>query len=152
MAFLYFTLEFFYHQVYFCRYNILSLAVLIYLALKVLRFFKGEGIKESNSRFVEAKLLFYSGLLVCSMIVILSPLRYQGFGYSINYEYEMRVIEIFSRIFPFVLFIYSTSSLFFAQVLGGKTMYLLDCKKTKRFDKESSKENGFNLTKDWFFY
>ena len=54
-------------------YNILSLAVLIYLALKVLRFFK-EGINECNSSFFQTKLLFYSGLLLCSMTV-LSPLR-----------------------------------------------------------------------------
>ena len=129
-------------------YNILSLAVLIYLALKVLRFFKGEGIKESNSRFVEAKLLFYSGLLVCSMIVILSPLRYQGFGYSINYEYEMRVIEIFSRIFPAVLFIYSIVKLYFlrGEVLGENPCISAGLQKNKKDStSESSKENGFNL-------
>jgi len=92
-------------------YNILSLAVLFYLALKVLRFFKREGISECNSSFFQTKLIFYSGLLVCSMIVMLSPSRYQGLGFSINNE--TIIIEILTRIFPAFLFIYSIVKLYF---------------------------------------
>jgi len=127
-------------------YNIISLAVLIYLPLKVLRFFKGEGISECNSSFFQTKLIFYSGLLVCSMIVMLSPSRYQGLGFSINNE--TIIIEILTRIFPAFLFIYSIVKLYFlrGEVLDENPCISDGLQKSKKDSKsESSKENGLNL-------
>ena len=120
-------------------YNILSLAVLIYLALKVLRFFKGEEIKECNSRFLQTKLLFYSGLLLCSMIVMLSPLLHSPVYWK---------LEIFLRIFPAILFIYSIVKLYFlrGEALDGNSCISDGLQKSKKDStSESSKENGFNL-------
>ena len=120
-------------------YNILSLAVLIYLALKVLRFFKGEEINECNSRFLQTKLLFYSGLLLCSMIVMLSPLLHSLVYWK---------LEIFLRIFPAVLFIYSIVKLYFlrGEALDGNSCISDGLQKSKKDStSESSKENGFNL-------
>jgi hypothetical protein len=119
-------------------YNIISLAVLIYLALKVLRFFKEE-IKECNSRFFQTKLLFYSGLLVCSMIVVLSPLNY-GFGHG-KFEFSLRIL-------PAILFIYSIVKLYFlrGEALDGNTCISDGLQKSKKDTTSgSSKENGFNL-------
>jgi hypothetical protein len=123
-------------------YNIISLAVLIYLPLKVLRFFKGEGIKECNSRFIQTKLIFYSGLLACSMIVMLSPSIYLC-GYV-----SKAGMEIFLRIFPAVLFILSIVKLYFlrGEVLDENPCISDGLQKSKKDSKsESSKENGFNL-------
>ena len=118
-------------------YNLLSLTVLVYLSIKVLRYLKGSGIKECNARFVETKLLFYSGLLVCSMIVMLSPLIY-----------DYGKLEFFLRIFPAVLFILSIVKLYFlrGEVLGGNPCISDGLQKNKKdTTSESSKENGFNL-------
>ena len=118
-------------------YNLLSLTVLVYLLIKVLRYLKGSGIKECNARFVETKLLFYSGLLVCSMIVMLSPLLY-----------DYGKLEFFLRIFPAVLFILSIVKLYFlrGEALDGNSCISDGFQKSKKDStSESSKENGFNL-------
>jgi len=118
-------------------YNLLSLTVLVYLLIKVLRYLKGSGIKECNARFVETKLLFYSGLLVCSMIVMLSPLLY-----------DYGKLEFFLRIFPAVLFILSIVKLYFlrGEVLDENPCISDGLQKSKKDSKsESSKENGLNL-------
>ena len=121
-------------------YNLLSLTVLVYLLIKVLRYLKGSGIKECNARFVETKLLFYSGLLVCSMIVMLSPLLYD-YG---KLEFFLRIL----RIFPAVLFILSIVKLYFlrGEALDGNSCISDGFQKSKKDStSESSKENGFNL-------
>jgi hypothetical protein len=123
-------------------YNILSIAVLVYLLIKALRYFKVVGIKECNSSFVETKLLFYSGLLVCSMIVMLSPLL-NGFGNE-KLEFFLRIL----RIFPAVLFIFSIVKLYFlrGEFLDENSCISDGLQKSKKDSKsESSKENGLNL-------